>query len=310
MVCPDLLCESSTCNPGTGLCESQTLVPCCGNDTNEIGEDCDGTDNFLCPASCIPPGNLNECLCVSPNCGDGILDPDDGEECDPPLVPPDEICDDDIDNDADGLVDCEDPDCPSFCQYAGMPDPNAGFDPNQPCTNHRDCRIQFGASALCVSQGTCGFNCRLANMCSRVDRDPAKIHFAKKEGQLDFLTVHGRFAVQREADPVFHGLQFSLSNEHGTIYSGTLLPGQMFPKGKNYHYKDKAAKLTGGILLAKVKYKFLKGQLNMNFRVKAYGDFSSATVSQMTFRVSVDNQGGYLRGDWTGSKNGWKLFFK
>ncbi|MCH6563319.1 MAG: hypothetical protein IH800_12995, partial [Myxococcales bacterium] len=67
---------------------------------------------------------------------------------------------------------------------------------------------------------------------------------------------------------------------------------------------------TGGILLAKVKYKIIKGQLNMNFRVKAYGDFSLATVSQMTFRVSVDNEGGYLRDDWTGSKNGWKLFFK
>jgi len=147
-------------------------------------------------------------------------------------------------------------------------------------------------------------------MCSRVDRDPAKIRFARKEGQLDFLTVHGRFAVQREADPSADGFEVILMNEHGIIYYGMLLPGEMGPKGQKYEYKDKSAKTTGGIFLARVKYKLVKGELNMKFRIKAYGDFSSATETDMTFRVSVGDVGGFQRADWTQKKNGWVLFFK
>ncbi len=124
------------------------------------------------------------------------------------------------------------------------------------------------------------------------------------------MTVHGRFAVEREADPSAEGFEATLRNEHGIIYSGMLLPGEMGPKGQRYHYKDKTAKTTSGIFLARVKYKLVKGKLNMNFRIKAYGDLSSATEADMTFRVSVGNVGGFIRADWTRKKHGWVLFFK
>jgi len=315
-VCGDSVVEGGEdCDDGNGTdgdgCENScTDTPICGdNDINQPSEECDGIDDVACPGTCFPPGSPSECLCVSINCGDSVIDPSEGEQCDPPLVSPNEVCNDNLDNDADGLVDCDDPDCPAFCRYEGMPDPTALFDQNQPCQSHRDCRKQFSSSAACVSQGTCGFNCRFANMCSRVDRDPALIRFGKKPGQLDLLTVHGRFAVQRLADPTVEGFEVFLANEHGIIYSGMLLRGEVTLRGKTYLYKDRAAKRTGGISLARVKYKVVKSELMMNFRVKAYGDFSIATEPEMMFRVSVGTEGGFNRDLWTKAKNGWTLFF-
>ena len=119
--------------------------------------------------------------------------------------------------------------------------------------------------------------------------------------------------MQTAADPSAEGFEVILRNERGLIYYGMLLPGEMAPKGKKgqkYDYKDKTAKTTGGIFLARVKYKVVKGELNMNFRIKAYGDLSSATEADMTFRLSIGNVGGFIRADWTRKKNGWLLLFK
>ena len=304
-VCGDAIINGAeACDDGNGIngdaCENDCTLPICGNGILDVGEECDDGNNIDADGC--------EADCTNPFCGNGIVDPP--EECDPPLLDSNELCDDNIDNDADGLVDCDDPDCPAFCSYVGMPDPNGLVDPNAPCTSHKDCRVQFGASASCVSEGICGADCHFANMCNRPTRDPAQIRFAKKPEQLDYLTLHGRFAVPREPDPIAEGFEVILLNEHGTIYSGMLLPGEISPKGKNYGYKDKSAKRTGGIFLVRVKYQVIKGQLNMNFRVKAYGDFSSATEPDMTFRVSVGNVGGFERSDWTQTSNGWRLFFK
>ena len=310
VVCPDELCAVGACNPGTGICFLDPVTPCCGNDDNETGEDCDGTDDLACPGTCFAPGHPNECLCVSPDCGDGFTDPNKGEQCDPPLIPPDELCDNDIDDDGDGLVDCEDPDCPAFCKYNGMLDPNAPFDINEPCMSHRDCRLKFGTSAQCLSQGTCGFNCLLTNMCSRIDRDPARIRFGTKPGQLDFLLVHGRFVIQRVPNPTTEGVQVSLSNDDGMIFAGMLLPGEMTLKGKNYVFKDKTAKELGGIMYVRMKFKMKRGSLNMIFKVKAYGDLSAATGPLMTFRLSSGTEGAFQKAEWTEWRKGWILYFR
>ena len=38
-------------------------VPVCGNNMIEGDEECDGTDDALCPGECIAPGETRECLC-------------------------------------------------------------------------------------------------------------------------------------------------------------------------------------------------------------------------------------------------------
>ncbi len=58
-----------------------TCSPVCGNNNIEQTEDCDGTDDDLCPGSCGAPGGdpADDCKCPPRVCGNGVLDL--GEEC-------------------------------------------------------------------------------------------------------------------------------------------------------------------------------------------------------------------------------------
>jgi cysteine-rich repeat protein len=86
--------------------------PVCGDGSvNAAGEDCDDgnlEDGDGCTASC-----------KIERCGDGIVQPARGEECELPSTPGCdaachrvEICSNMVDDDGDGLTDCEDGDCP------------------------------------------------------------------------------------------------------------------------------------------------------------------------------------------------------
>jgi cysteine-rich repeat protein len=297
---PGEACDDGNNIDGDG-CESDcTVTPFCGDGSvNAPGEECESDVDCLPGATCGLPGEPDECLCSG--CGDGIIDP--GEECDPPLVPLSEICDNGIDDDGDGLVDCRDPDCPAFCEVGG------NIDRNEPCMTHRDCRVKFGSAASCVSVGTCGSECLLENFCLRIDRDPARIRFGDLPERLDLFSGHGRFVVDAERDPTIGGFEMTLSNEHGIIFAARLLPGQMIAKGKGFAYKDKAAKTVGGLSLARLKYKIVKGEVNLNFKVKAYGNFSAATEPLMAIRIRVGTQAGFHEAEWELRKKGWMLNF-
>jgi hypothetical protein len=312
VVCPDDVCGIGVCDPDTGNCGLQPITPCCGNDVTEIGEECDGTDDAVCdPFGCLPPGDPEECLCDLLTCGDGLVDPNVGEECDPPQIIG-EICDNRVDDDGDGLADCRDPDCPAFCTRDAS-DPNEPLDLNEPCTNHRECRQTFGRDAECVSQGSCGSRCVFINKCTRIDKDPGLIRFGRTPEHPDLFSIHGRFPVIRAVDPTVESFVVSLSNANGTIFEGRLFPGDMVQKGKVYVFKDKTAKKSDGIRdglnFVKIKLKVVRGRLTLVFRVRAYGDFSSATDPLMAFRVTLGTEGGFNEAEWNKTSVGWKIFF-
>ncbi len=86
--------------------------PICGDENVNQGEECDGTNDAACPGAC-----LNNCTCGA-FCGDGVCDS--GEDAcfcsaDCGLPPSSELpgstCSDGLDNDCDGVIDSDDPDC-------------------------------------------------------------------------------------------------------------------------------------------------------------------------------------------------------
>ncbi len=132
---PDCTLDTSRCipRPGSEICDNQIdddsdgLTDCddpdcidptfcglgvCGNGLLESPEECDGSD--LGGATCVSLGYTGGTLACSPDC---TLDT---SRCIP--RPGSEICDNQIDDDSDGLTDCSDPDClqiPGACPICG-----------------------------------------------------------------------------------------------------------------------------------------------------------------------------------------------
>jgi cysteine-rich repeat protein len=129
-------------------CRNDCTLPRCGDNVKDPNEQCDDgntADGDGCSATCTFEGF----------CGDGIVQPQLGEQCEPPNTlgcdancHATEICLDLTDNDGDGLIDCADPDCDclpigrdpgvirfsqsgakDFVSIHGSLDPNTDIDP-------------------------------------------------------------------------------------------------------------------------------------------------------------------------------------
>ncbi len=139
-------CDDGNAIDGDG-CDSNCTKPACGNGVVTAGEMCDDhnrVDGDGCDSNCTvtgcgngivtageecDDGNLTDADgcehdCTVPRCGNGIVDRD--EQCDDgntvsgdgcsATCQHQEVCTDLADNDGDGLIDCDDPDCPECGQ--------------------------------------------------------------------------------------------------------------------------------------------------------------------------------------------------
>jgi len=189
-----------------------------------------------------------------------------------------EICNNGLDDDDDGRIDCNDQDCPEGVV-------------------------------------TCGENGEDVPPCTRVRRDPATIRFHTNKTGADYLKVHGRFALQSAMSPDLDGFTVLLTNAHGVIFRGTLAEGELRPKrgGKGrYVFKDRRARGGGlgdadNLFRVSLRERTIDGEPYAVFRVKAYGDLSAAIEPVMALQVIVGDDVAVLEAAWRERARGWEL---
>jgi len=278
-VCGNNVIESGEACDGSadGLCPGQCLppgdpnecrCPFCGDGSiNQASEECDGPDLGACTTGCNPPGDPQACMCtVAAVCGDGIVTPP--EVCEPGGA---EICNNFIDDDGDGLIDCDDTaDCP-----------------------------QGGT--------TCGADCLEVVACQRPTSDPASIRFYDHQVSLDEFKMHAQFVPETLLDPPADGFSIQINNAAGVVYSAQVLGTDLTIRrnGKRFRFRSRAAdrRNTAGIYYLVVKKKATK----YAFRLRAYADLSAADDPRMTVHVVIGNDGASVTADWTAVRNGWRL---
>lgn len=285
-------CTADSCNETTDMCDNVPNNQLCAN-----GEFCDGTeicdpasgcvpgipvpcdDAFICSAdSCNEDTDMCEHDFTPCVCGDGEITG--AEVCDPPEPAGTwEDCNNSIDDDADGLVDCRDPNCK----------PNA-------------------RGPLCDE------NCQLDLPCTTFIRDPARIVFNRKEGP-DEVYLHGRIPLQGDFSKVGQGMTFELSNDDGAIYRASLAPGDLKGStgGRWFRFRDRDAKqlgeasARGGLAWVRFRTRNFRREPFLVFTVRAYADLSAANRFNMTSKLTAGPQVGFLTAEWTATWRGWKL---
>jgi len=201
-------------------------------------------------------------------CGDGDLDP--GEQCDPPSA---EICNNSIDDDADMLIDCSDPDCTT-----------PGFQ-------------------------SCDSNCQLTTACVPILNDPATLSWEQVQIHGRFIPTTETnplidgfvFLITNENGEVFRARLFPGDLRH---VGGTAR--------HRWSFKDHGARsgkgIRDGISRVRVRQRRERdGTVSYPFRIEAYGDMSRALTSRMTTQVYVGDDVAFLTATWEGKPGRWYL---
>src|SRR5205085_8322635 len=146
-------------------------------------------------------------------CGNGVIDGACGEICDDGTTTAGEICNNDIDDDGDGFIDCADPDCTSL-----FVETCANCKPVPPCQPLRNdpALISFGGEEAAAT-----------------DSDGSEDTTPAAPGQLSF---HARLLPTTPMDPLTEPFLVTLSNDNGVIFRADLDPRNLVPDGNRYRY--------------------------------------------------------------------------
>jgi hypothetical protein len=136
--------------------------------------------------------------------------------------------------------------------------------------------------------------------------------------QPDALTLHARYPYEIEPDPYSDGIVFTLSNDRTPIYQVKLGWGDLIgrPGGRAFKFIDNYAKAlgegspSGGISRLRVLLKLYEGVPYVSFKIKAYGDFSDATLPDMTAEFSTGVAAGSLTATWDAEPAKWIVYDK
>jgi hypothetical protein len=263
------ICTNDICDPTLGCTHVNNTAPC--NDGNA----CTGNDTCQ-NGICIPRGDV---------CGDGIVDANCGEQCDPGTS---EICNNGIDDDGDTLIDCGDPNCAE----TQLPGCSAQCLPIPPCTP-----ILNDPAIIYMPE---------------LDVDADGASRSAESAPMGRFQFHGRIQPFTDVDPITDGFVLTLTNANGEIWRAEVLPGDIQQTARNRYAINATigatATSSGGIAKLNVRKRRDEGILGYGIRVRAYGDFSRATLPEMTTQVYFNDDVGFVTARWAKRPGRWTLF--
>ena len=244
----------------------------CADDNLCTVDTCDNSGGgFLCEHNHCTLVQGQPCpdeICFIP-CGNGIVEPAEGETCDPPGSPtnkPYTVCRADCTYCGDGIVQAQSETCDDANVVEGCIK-NDSF-PSDGCRN--DCMLH-----IC--------------------RDPTKAVFA---AAIDKFTFHGRLTTNSDVDfPNEHFAVQLVSTTGKVIYrtsvpAGTIVNATRTSNGR-FRYANRDAKKTGGISKIKVR----RNGEAYRTTVEGYGNLLGVQ-SHMTTQVHAGGTQWLIKGDW------------
>ncbi|HET9064142.1 MAG TPA: hypothetical protein VFO62_12715, partial [Candidatus Binatia bacterium] len=294
--CSDsVACTTDSCDEAFDLCvhirsdaNCDDGTYCNGVEACDVTLDClpgipvECTDSVLCTADRCDEA-ADACVHDFSTCFCGDAEITGTERCDPPETAGTfEDCNNLVDDDGDGKVDCRDTDC-----APGARDP------------------------------VCDESCSLDAVCAKFIKDPGLIKYSW-DSSADYLSLHGRFRLETIPDPTLDGLVFELSNERGAVYRAYLEAGDLSANasGTRFSYIDKSARwlgadsARGGLYRVSLIRRTYEGQPYMSFKIRAYGDFDAATLLEMSTQLSIGTETGSLTASWVPAPRRWTLPLK
>jgi hypothetical protein len=196
-------------------------------------------------------------------------------------------CNDLIDNDCDGRIDCTDSDCgPAHCQGGTQ--------------NGQDCSTDPSFLVCMTGGGTCA--------CPDIQKDPTTITFGPPGAGLDRMDSHGRVTILGNVDARASEVAWLLTRDGQPIFRAVLPAGAWKgnASGTRLRYRNRDARLHGGVYRAWITV--TRGHRSYGYRVQAFGDISGATDPQMELQFYVGNQPTpALHSEvWTRTSRGWR----
>ncbi len=249
--------------------------------------------------------NDDECTnaCTTPVCGDGIVQA--GEQCDDGNTVPNDGCSAtcELELCGNGVVEqgetCDPPGsvagpngnvCRADCTVCG----DGVVQPAEQCDDG-NANGMDSCTNICLSSNQITHPCK--HPCQTL------IRFIGTATTNDVFEFHGRVTPGTSIDPPNESFSISLSNANGVLFSGTVPPGSM--RGRRYWtFRVPGARKAGGLSLVRVTPRSdVPGTYKVD--VRAYGDFTAATLAEMTIAVTIGDDPFSNTTTWTQTSNGW-----
>jgi cysteine-rich repeat protein len=152
-----------------------------------------------------------------------------------------------------------------------------------------------------TSQDNCTNTCTFP-----ICHDPASIHFWPRP-LPDEWKLRATIKAEPEAlnDPSASMITLTIENANGVVYSAVLEPGDLTQDAASFgsfSMADATARYAGGVSTLIIRR---RPQAPSIIYLRAFGDFSGATLAEMRTTVTIGDQAFMNQGPWRKLPNGW-----